>query len=55
MVFIWYEVTRPGVKNLESRLGGMQVHFSASQGHSLHFEKQLRGLIRIWKLDYYLN
>jgi hypothetical protein len=56
MVFIWYEVTRLGVKNLRSHLGGMQVHFSASQGHSMLFEKQKRGLIRIWELEYhYVN
>ena len=51
MVFVWYEVTRPDVKNLGSCLGGMQVHFSVSQGHSMHFQKQLRGLIRIRELE----
>jgi hypothetical protein len=53
MVFVWYEVTRPGVKNLRLHLGGMQVNFGASQGHSVHFKKQLRGLIRIWEPEYY--
>ena len=48
-------MTRPGVKNLRLHLGGMQVYFSASQGHSMHFEKQLGGLIKIWELECYLN